>query len=142
MLLCRYGVLSRDLLTRESNAPKWRDLVGTLRRLEARGEVRGGRFLSGISGEQFALPEAVDSLRASRHREDASVISIAAADPVNLAGIMVPGDRVPATPGRQVHLRNGTVVADPAMPPEAISEISLPVLPAISGAGALPLGLG
>ena len=142
MLLCRYGVLSRDMLTRESNAPKWRDLVGTLRRLEARGEVRGGRFLSGISGEQFALPEAVDSLRASRTCEDASVISIAAADPVNLAGIIVPGDRVPATPGRQIHLRNGLVIADPNAAPatETVPELGVSILPVI--AEPLTLGLG
>ena len=63
MLLARYGVLFRDVLIRESNAPKWRDLLGILRRLEARGEVRGGRFVTGFSGEQFALPEAVESLR-------------------------------------------------------------------------------
>ena len=67
MLLARYGVLFRDLLTRESNAPKWRDLLGILRRLEARGVVRGGRFVTGFGGEQFALPEAADSLRAAPH---------------------------------------------------------------------------
>ncbi len=68
MLLARYGILFRDLLTRESNAPKWRDLTPILRRLEARGEIRGGRFVTGVSGEQYALPEAADSLRAQDPR--------------------------------------------------------------------------
>ena len=92
MLLCRYGVLFRDLLERESNAPKWRDLLNILRRLEARGEIRGGRFVSGFNGEQFALPEAVDSLRDSRSRTCTHEISVAAADPMNLVGIVIPGD--------------------------------------------------
>jgi ATP-dependent Lhr-like helicase len=107
MLLNRYGVLFRDLLARESNAPRWRDLIGILRRLEARGEVRGGRFVSGFSGEQFALPQAVDSLRAARSRVCDHIISVAAADPLNLVGIVVPGDRVPSVPGRHVRYRNG-----------------------------------
>src|ERR1017187_7896092 len=68
-LLARYGILFRDLLTRESNAPRWRDLLNILRRLEARGEVRGGRFVTGFGGEQFALPEAVESLRLARTRQ-------------------------------------------------------------------------
>ena len=106
ILLIRYGVLFRDLLARESNAPRWRDLLGILRRLEARGEVRGGRFVSGFSGEQFALPGAIDSLRASRTRnaEDApmATLSISAADPLNLAGILTQEERVPAIAGRQV----------------------------------------
>jgi len=112
MLLARYGILFRDLLARESNAPKWRDLLGILRRLEARGEVRGGRFLSGFGGEQFALPQAVESLRATRHRESEETISVAAADPINLVGIVVPGERVAAVPGKQVRYRNGAVFAD------------------------------
>ncbi len=106
-LLARYGVLFRDLLTRESNAPKWRDLLNILRRLEARGEIRGGRFLSGFSGEQYALPEAVESLRAARTRDCSAIISVSAADPMNLAGIVIPGDRVPAVPGKQILYRNG-----------------------------------
>src|SRR6202034_3018025 len=84
MLIARYGVLFRDLLARESNAPKWRDLLNILRRLEARGEVRGGRFVSGFGGEQYALPEAVDSLRAARSRDCSAIITVAAADPANL----------------------------------------------------------
>ncbi|HEY8997541.1 MAG TPA: DEAD/DEAH box helicase, partial [Edaphobacter sp.] len=112
MLLARYGVLFRDLLTRESNAPKWRDLVAVLRRMESRGELRGGRFVTGLGGEQFALPEAVDSLRASRSRESDDVIAVSAADPANLAGIVIPGERVVAIPGRQVLYRNGRLVGD------------------------------
>ncbi len=114
ILLCRYGVLFRDLLVRESNAPKWRDLAPILRRLEARGEIRGGRFVSGPFGEQFALPEAVEALRQARRQTSARTteapIAVAAADPLNLAGILVPGDRVPAIPGREVLFQNGAAV--------------------------------
>ncbi len=111
-LLARYGILFRDLLTRESNAPKWRDLTPILRRLEARGEIRGGRFITGVSGEQYALPEAADSLRSSSQTSTDAIVEIAAADPTNLAGILLPGDRVPSTPGRRLRLRNGIVLPD------------------------------
>ena len=91
--------------------PKWRELLGVLRRLEARGEVRGGRFVSGFSGEQFALPEAVESLRLARvHNADATVattIAVAAADPMNLVDIIVPGKRASAISGRMVTYRDG-----------------------------------
>ena len=117
ILLCRYGVLFRELLTRESNAPKWRDLLPILRRLEARGEIRGGRFVSGPFGEQYGLPEAVESLRLARKqstsRAGEAPITVAAADPLNLAGILVPGERIPAVPGRDVTLLCGTVLEDP-----------------------------
>jgi len=106
-LLNRYGILFRDLLTCESNAPRWRDLLNILRRLEARGEIRGGRFLSGFGGEQYTRPDAVESIRTSRTRECSAIIAVAAADPMNLAGIVIPGDRVPAVPGRQVLYCNG-----------------------------------
>ena len=109
MLLARYGVLFRDVLARESNAPKWRELLGILRRLEARGEVRGGRFVTGFGGEQFALPETVESLREARKYESPREITVAAADPLNLAGIVVPGERVPAVPGKEIRYRNGVV---------------------------------
>ncbi len=112
MLLCRYGILFRDLLERESNAPKWRDLLSILRRLEARGEIRGGRFVSGFSGEQFALPEAVESMRLGRTLESQKEITVAAADPMNLAGVVVPGARVPAVPGRFLRFRNGILVEE------------------------------
>jgi ATP-dependent Lhr-like helicase len=116
ILLCRYGVLFRDLLARESNAPRWRDLLPILRRLEARGEIRGGRFVGGPFGEQYALPEAVESLRTARRlaesRNAEEPIRVAAADPLNLAGIVVPGERVTAVSGRDVRFRNGAVFAD------------------------------
>jgi ATP-dependent Lhr-like helicase len=116
ILLCRYGVLFRELLARESNAPKWRDLLPILRRLEARGEIRGGRFVSGPFGEQYALPEAVDSLRTARNkhasRATEPAITVSAADPLNLAGILVPGERIPAIPGREVSFLNGVTVEE------------------------------
>jgi ATP-dependent Lhr-like helicase len=114
MLLARYGVVFRDLLARESNAPKWRDLLGVLRRLEARGEARGGRFVSGFGGEQFALPEAVESLRLGRSLDANIEIRVAAADPMNLAGIVVPGERVASVPGKSVQFRNGLVIGEEA----------------------------
>ena len=118
MLLARYGVLFRDVLARESNVPKWRDLLGILRRLEARGEVRGGRFVTGFGGEQFALPEAVESLREARKHDCPHEITVAAADPLNLAGIVVPGERVPAVPGREIRYRNGVIFIEGARNPE------------------------
>ena len=113
MLLRRYGIVFRELLTRESILPKWREILVTLRRLEDRGEVRGGRFVNGFLGEQFALPAAVESLRASRHQQPSGELTtIAAADPLNLVGIVVPGERVAANSGRFVAFRDG--VAAPA----------------------------
>ena len=109
MLLSRYGVVFRDVVARESNIPRWGALLRMLRRLEDRGEVRGGRFVTGFGGEQFALPEAVESLRASRHRESQDSIMVAGADPMNLAGIIIPGERVAAVPGRSVTYLDGLV---------------------------------
>jgi ATP-dependent Lhr-like helicase len=114
-------VLFRDALTRESNAPKWRDLLNILRRLEDRGEIRGGRFLSGFAGEQYALPEAMESLRASRSRDCSAIIPVSAADPMNLTGIVIPGERISAVPGKQVLYRNGALHSESepdAIPPE------------------------
>jgi ATP-dependent Lhr-like helicase len=132
MLLVRYGVLFRDLLARESNAPKWRELLGILRRLEARGEVRGGRFVTGFGGEQFALPEAVDSLREARKHESQQEIAVAAADPLNLAGIVIPGERVAAVPGKEIRYRNGLLVLPEGQNPEdpAPSESKIAPIPA------------
>ncbi len=124
-LLGRYGILFRDLLTRESNAPKWRELLNILRRLEARGEIRGGRFVSGFSGEQYALPEAMESLRAGRSRECNAIIAVSAADPLNLAGTVIPGDRIPAVPGKQVLYRNGTLHADKELTSDEITAVPL-----------------
>jgi len=116
VLLCRYGVLFRELLAREANAPKWRDLLPMLRRMEARGEIRGGRFVAGAFGEQYALKEAVEGLRAARRlpEEDVETV-VAAADPLNLVGIVVPGERVSAVPGKTVRFLRGAVVQDEEM---------------------------
>jgi ATP-dependent helicase Lhr and Lhr-like helicase len=110
MLLRRYGVVFRELLTRESILPGWREVLIALRRLEDRGEIRGGRFVSGFVGEQFALPLAVESLRAGRS-EPASgeMVTISAADPLNLAGIVVPGEKVAANSKQFVSFRDGVV---------------------------------
>jgi len=111
MLLRRYGIVFRELLTRESMLPKWRELLITLRRLEDRGEVRGGRFVSGFLGEQFALPVAVESLRAIRNQQPSGeTITVSAADPLNLIGIVVPGERVPANSGGVVAFNDGVAV--------------------------------
>ena len=108
MLLKRYGIVFRELLTRESILAKWRELLMTFRRLEDRGEIRGGRFVSGFLGEQFALPMAVESLRARRKREPTGEITtISAADPLNLVGIVVSGERVAANSGKLVAFRDG-----------------------------------
>ena len=98
--LRRYGIVFRDLLQREPRCPPWRDLLQVYRRLEARGEIRGGRFVQAFSGEQFALPEAVDALRAVRKipRSGAERVSLSACDPLNFAGILTPGARIPAHP--------------------------------------------
>ncbi len=112
ILLRRYGVVVRRLLMREASAPPWRDLVREFRRLEDRGDVRGGRFVAGRSGEQFALPEAVAALReARRSAEEGQVVVVSAADPLNLVGILTPGPRVPAILGSRLALRDGTPVS-------------------------------
>ncbi len=111
MLLRRYGVVFRELLDRETIVPKWREVLITLRRLEDRGEIRGGRFVSSFLGEQFALPVAVESLRATRNlARTGEVVTVSAADPLNLVGIVVPGDRVAANSGRTVAFRDGVAV--------------------------------
>ena len=111
-LLARYGIVFPELLARDSLALRWRDLVRVLRRLEARGEVRGGRFVSGFVGEQFALPEAVDLLRRAKNQEGAGRFSVVSAcDPLNLAGILTPGERVPAVPGNRLACLDGVPVA-------------------------------
>ncbi len=111
-LLHRYGVVFRDLIARESGLPPWRDLLVALRRLEARGEIRGGRFVTGFVGEQFALPEALDDLRAVRNPgASAEAVRIAATDPLNLVGILTPGPRVPAVVGNAVLYLDGQAVA-------------------------------
>ena len=111
-LLQRYGVVFRRVLTREPAGVPWRDLARVYRRLEARGEIRGGRFVAGMPGEQFALPDAVDRLREVRRSEaDGRLITISAADPLNLTGIVTPGDRLRAAAGNRIVYRNGVPVA-------------------------------
>jgi ATP-dependent Lhr-like helicase len=112
VLLKRYGVVFKRLLEREGISVPWRVLLRVYHRLEARGEIRGGRFVAGISGEQFALPEAVGMLRSIR-REGAqeSMISVSAADPLNLAGIITPGSRITAHTGNRVLYHDGAPIA-------------------------------
>jgi ATP-dependent Lhr-like helicase len=112
--LRRWGVVFRDLLAREAAPPPWRELLRVYRALEARGAIRGGRFVAGFTGEQFALPEAVDALRAVRRapREGAERIELCGADPLNLAGILTPGARVPAVLGQRLMLVDGVPAAD------------------------------
>jgi ATP-dependent Lhr-like helicase len=111
VLLRRYGVVFRRLLEREDHLPPWRELFYVYRRLEARGEIRGGRFVSGFSGEQFALPEASSLLRKVAKDETRERVSISAADPLNLVGILTPGERVPALAGNRVLFEGGVPVA-------------------------------
>ncbi len=111
MLLRRYGVVFREVLTRETILPKWREVLITMRRLEDRGEIRGGRFVGGFLGEQFALPVAVESLRAQRNMTPTGELTfVPAADPLNLVGIIVPGERVSASSGKLVAFRDGVAV--------------------------------
>ena len=117
MLLKRYGVVFRDLLAREANLPKWRELQIAFRRLEDRGEIRGGRFVDGFIGEQFALTVAVESMRATRNMpETGESITLSAADPLNLAGVLVPGERTPAISGKTVSFRDGASVLESFQP--------------------------
>jgi ATP-dependent Lhr-like helicase len=111
-LLRRYGVVFRRLLERETNLAPWRELTRVYRRMEARGEIRGGRFVAGFSGEQFALPEAVGRLRAVRREpHNGQLVAVSAADPLNLIGILTPGGRIPALSGNRVLFRDGVLVA-------------------------------
>jgi ATP-dependent Lhr-like helicase len=126
MLLKRYGIVFRDLLARETNLPKWRELQMAFRRLEDRGEIRGGRFVDGFLGEQFALPVAVESLRATRKMPNTGeTIILSAADPLNLVGILVPGDRIPAISGKTVTFNDGAVLQT------TVSQDAEPVAPTI-----------
>jgi len=112
-LLKRWGVVFFGLLGREAGwLPRWRDLLRCLRRLEARGEIRGGRFVAGFSGEQFAVPEAVGLLREMRRRaESTQLVSLSGADPLNLVGVLTPGARLPALTGNRVLYRDGLPIA-------------------------------
>ncbi|OLC74589.1 MAG: hypothetical protein AUH72_21550, partial [Acidobacteria bacterium 13_1_40CM_4_65_8] len=111
-LLRRYGVVFRRLLTREANAAPWRELARVYRRLEARGEIRGGRFVTGMSGEQFARPDAIERLRETRRTApNGRCLVVSAADPLNLAGIVTSGDRVRAVAANRLVYRDGVPMA-------------------------------
>ncbi len=110
-LLERWGVLFRDVLKREPLAPAWRDLLVVLRRMEARGDIRGGRFVSAFVGEQFALPDAVDLLRSVRRKEDdPEPLTVHAADPLNLVGVLLPGERTSSASDEKIRFERGVVV--------------------------------
>jgi len=111
VLLRRYGVVFRKLLEREEGLPPWRDLHYVYRRLEARGEVRGGRFVSGFSGEQFALPDAAAALRKTARDDGCERVSISAVDPLNLAGIVTPGEKIARLPGNRLLFERGVPIA-------------------------------
>ena len=129
-LLRRYGVIFRRLLARETNAVPWRELTRVYRRLEARGEIRGGRFVSGMAGEQFALPEAVQRLREVRRaRPDGRLVTVSTADPLNLAGIVTPGERVRATRRNRMVYRDGVPLA--VVEGDVVRELG-PIDPAIA----------
>ncbi|MQG65321.1 MAG: DEAD/DEAH box helicase [SAR202 cluster bacterium] len=144
-LLDRYGVVFPELLARDALTYRWRDLVRVFRRLEARGEIRGGRFVSGFIGEQFALPEAIEFLRKTKNAEpDGRFIAISACDPLNLAGILSPGHKVPAVIRNRLVIRdgvpivsmeNGSVVELTNASPDIMERAKAPLRVPISHAG-------
>ena len=110
-LLRRYGVVFRRLVQRETLLAPWRDILRVYRRLEARGEIRGGRFVGGFSGEQYALPEAIGLLRSTRREQGADeLIAVSGADPLNLVGILTPGEAVPALTTNRILYRDGVPI--------------------------------
>ncbi|HEY2806075.1 MAG TPA: DEAD/DEAH box helicase [Gemmatimonadales bacterium] len=112
ILLTRWGVVTRRIVEREANAAPWRELIREWRRLEARGEIRGGRFVAGLAGEQFALPEAVARIRSVRRSPaTGELIGISAADPMNVTGYLLPGERIPAVAGNRIVFEDGVAVA-------------------------------
>jgi len=124
-------VVFRDLVVRENLAVPWRDVLWAFRRMEARGTIRGGRFVNGFSGEQFALAEAVDALRSVRKlRRDGERVTLSAADPLNLVGIVLPGPRVTALP------TNSVTYIDGALAPAAVSPTTAPPAAASAAAAA------
>jgi ATP-dependent Lhr-like helicase len=128
--LRRYGIVFRRVLARETIAAPWRELARVYRRLEARGEIRGGRFVSGMSGEQFALPRAVERLREVRRTQhDGRLLTISTADPLNLVGIVTAGDRVRAATRNRLVYRDGVPLA--VLEGDAVRELA-PIDPAIA----------
>ena len=129
-LLVRWGVVFRELMVRETFALPWRDILWALRRMEARGTVRGGRFVNGFVGEQYALPEAVDTLRSVRRSDrNGEVVRLSAADPLNLTGIITPGPRVPA-------IRTNTILFRDGIPVDVTDQDALSSVP--GGSAAMP----
>jgi len=113
-LLRRWGVVFREVLARETRAPAWGALLRVFRKLEMQGEIRGGRLVASFVGEQFALPEAVEALRAVRNETPrGETVRLSGCDPLNLVGIIVPGERAPATVGSSFVLRDGMPVQEP-----------------------------
>jgi len=111
-LIVRWGVVFHDLLARENLAVPWREILWALRRMEARGTIRGGRFVAGFSGEQFAHPDAIDVLRTVRKQRPAGErVQISAADPLNVTSIVLPGPRIPAIPSNTVTYVDGVVAS-------------------------------
>jgi ATP-dependent Lhr-like helicase len=128
VFLQRYGIVWRDLAMREALAPTWRELLYVYRRMEARGEIRGGRFVSGFAGEQFALSEAVDIARAVRRAPSSGhVIQLSAVDPLNLTGFVTPGPRVPSVLGHVVTFVDGV--------PQGSDAVIAAAPPAVASAG-------
>jgi ATP-dependent Lhr-like helicase len=116
-LAVRWGVVFRDLLTRENIAVPWREVLWALRRMEARGTVAGGRFVNGFSGEQFAHPDAVAVLREIRKRpRNGETVRLSAADPLNLVGVVLPGQRIPAVATNSVSYTDGAVTSSAPVP--------------------------
>ena len=116
-LAVRWGVVFRDLLARENLAVPWREVLWAFRRMEARGTVAGGRFVNGFSGEQYAHPDAVDVLRETRKRpRNGEMVTLSGADPLNLAGIVLPGPRVPALRTNSVTYTDGLLTSGVARP--------------------------
>jgi ATP-dependent Lhr-like helicase len=112
-LMRRYGVVFWKMLQREAAwLPPWRDMLHVLRRLEARGDIRGGRFVAGVSGEQFATSDAVTALRDTRRQPmTGELIAVSGADPLNLTGVVLPGAKVPALTGNRIVYRDGAPIA-------------------------------
>ncbi len=133
-LLRRWGVVFRDLLDKEPGAPRWWELLQVYRRLEVRGEIRGGRFISGVGGEQFAVAETIHALRRLRSDEPtAELVVISAADPLNLVGVLTSHARVPSRPSNRVAYHNGipvghavagVVTCSPECPPGLVEELT------------------
>jgi ATP-dependent Lhr-like helicase len=120
-LLARWGIVFRDVVARENLSLPWREIVWAFRRLEARGAIRGGRFVSGFTGEQFAMPEALEMLaRVRRMPRSGERIRVCGSDPLNLVGILTPGERIPAIRTREVVYIDGLPADGESAPDEQV----------------------